>query len=219
MLDKEQEIQQLIAKNAALEAQIAKLNAERATLEDALSSLRAQIAWLRQKVFGSSMSEKHLPLDPNVLEPTLFDAVLPEEEQAKLDAEVKAMEDQNAKAIEVKAHRREVRRPVLSSNLPVREHHSYPEGMEGNPDYVEIGTEVTDRLAIIPGQLYIDRTVRHKFVLKSSLQIEDPDRQAFVIAPAPESVIPRGMAADSLLADIFIGKYVYHLPFYRQIQK
>ena len=219
MLDKEQEIQQLIAKNAALEAQIAKLNAERATLEDALSSLRAQIAWLRQKVFGSSMSEKHLPLDPNVLEPTLFDAVLPEEEQAKLDAEVKAMEDQNAKAIEVKAHRREVRRPVLSSNLPVREHHSYPEGIEGNPDYVEIGTEVTDRLAIIPGQLYIDRTVRHKFVLKSSLQIEDPDRQAFVIAPAPESVIPRGMAADSLLADIFIGKYVYHLPFYRQIQK
>ena len=198
MSEKDQEIASLKAQIARLEAERNALAAKKNELEEALASLQAQNAWLRRKVFGSSMSEKHLPLDPNVLEPTLFDTPLPEAEQKKLDEEVRQMEEQNAKAIEVKAHKREVRKPVLAGNLPVKENHIYPDGVQDNPDYVEIGTEVTDKVAVIPGQLFIDRTVRHKFVLKSKLQIEDP---------------------DSLLADIFIGKFVYHLPFYRQIQK
>ena len=45
------------------------------------------------------------------------------------------------------------------------------------------------------------------------------DRQTFMIAPIPETIIPKGMASESLLADILIDKYVYHLPFYRVIQK
>ena len=49
--------------------------------------------------------------------------------------------------------------------------------------------------------------------------MEDPDRRSFEIAPLPETVIPKGMASESLLADILINKYFYHLPFYRQIQK
>lgn len=232
MSDKDQEIQRLQAENARLQGAIQQqldaisalsaerdaLTAKKAELEEALTSLRAQIAWLRRKVFGSSMSEK-LPKDASDLEPSLFDTQLPEEEQRKLDAEVKAMEEQNARTIEVKAHRRDIRKPVLSGDLPVKESHLYPEGVKDNPDYVEIGAEVTDKLAVIPGQLYIQRDVRHKFVLRSDLQVKEPDRQTFVIAPLPESIIPRGMAADSLLADLFINKYVYHLPFYRQIQK
>ena len=232
MSSKDQEIQRLQAENARLQAVIQQkldaivalsaerdfLTAKKAELEEALTSLKAQVAWLRRKVFGSSMSEK-LPKNASDLEPTLFDTQLPEEDQKRLDAEVKEMEQRNAKVIEVKAHRREVRKPVLSGTLPVKENHIYPEGVKDNPDYVEIGTEVTDKLAVIPGQLYVQRDVRHKFVLRSHLQIKDPGRQTFVIAPLPESIIPKGMASDSLLADIFINKYVYHLPFYRQIQK
>ena len=232
MSSKDQEIQRLQAENARLQAVIQQkldaivalsaerdsLTAKKAELEEALTSLKAQVAWLRRKVFGSSMSEK-LPKNASDLELTLFDTQLPEESQKRLDAEVKEMEQRNAKVIEVKAHRREVRKPVLSGTLPVKENHIYPEGVKDNPDYVEIGTEVTDKLAVIPGQLYVQRDVRHKFVLRSDLQIKDPGRQTFVIAPLPESIIPKGMASDSLLADIFINKYVYHLPFYRQIQK
>lgn len=193
---------------------LAKANAE---LEAANASLKSMMDWYRRKLFGK-MSEKHLPLDPSALEPTLFDEQLSEEEQAKLDAEVKAMEERNAKSIEAKAHRREVRRPVYS-NLPVIVTDIYPEGMNDNPDHVEIGVENTDRLAIRPAEMYIDRIVRHKFVLRSSLQMENPDRQAFEIAPLPEMIIPKGMASESLLTDILINKYFYHLPFYRQIQK
>ena len=186
-------------------------------MQSVIDSLRDTMAWFRKKMFGS-MSEKHLPIDPAVLEPTLFDMFLTEEEQSALDAEVKEMEDRNAKVIEVKSHKREVRKPVMRTDLPVEETHVYPEGVNLD-EYTEIAPEVTDRIAIRPAVMYIDRTIRHKFVLKSSLQVENPDRQAFITAPMPEMIIRKGMASESLLADILIDKYVYHQPFYRVIQK
>ena len=186
-------------------------------LETNISSLKRQLEWFLKKMFGK-MSEKKLPTDPTVLQPTLFDMLLPEEEQAALDAEVKAMEEQNAKIIEVKSHKREVRKPVMSKDLPIELNHVYPDGVNRD-EYYEIDPEITDTLAIRPPVMYIKRTIRHKFVLKSNLQIKYPDRQAFLIGPLPETIIPKGMASESLLADILINKYVYHLPFYRVIQK
>ena len=217
MSDLALEIQRLREENARLAGEVKALRAEKDEMQTVINDLRSMMAWFRKKIFGS-MSEKNLPLDPNVLEPTLFDQSLPEEEQAKLDAEVKAMEEQNAKLIEVKAHKREVRKPVFS-NLPIEETHIYPEGVQDNPDYVEIGVENTDTVAIQPAKMYVKRIIRHKFVLRSQLQIEDPDRQTFLIAPLPETIRPKSMADATLLADILINKYVYHLPFYRQIQK
>lgn len=212
----------LLSENEALKkslsAQKESSDAELAKKDDIIEGLQKELTWLRRKIFGK-MSEKHLPLDPNVLEPNLFNMSLPEEEQKALDAQVKAMEEDNAKVIEVKSYKREVRKPVIDEELPIEETHIYPEGVKDNADYVEIGVENTDRIAVHPPKMYIERTVRHKFVLKSNLQIKDPERQAFVIAPLPEVALPKTMASESLLADILINKYVYHLPFYRQIQK
>ena len=211
------DVQALVAENRRLAAQVEKLTAEKAGLENTVASLKSMMEWFRKKLFGK-MSEKNLPLDPSVLEPTLFDMPLPEEDQAALEAEVKKMEEQNAEVIEVKSHKREVRKPVMRKDLPVEETHIYPDGIDLD-EYAEIGVETTDRIAIRPAVMYIDRTVRHKFVLKSSLQVEEPDRRTFIIAPLPEMTIPKGMASESLLADILIDKYVYHLPFYRVIRK
>lgn len=211
------DIQSLIEENKKLAAQVEKLIAEKVELENTVSSLKSMMDWFRKKLFGK-MSEKNLPLDPSVLEPTLFDMSLSEEDQAALEAEVKKMEEQNAKVIEVNSHKREVRKPVMRKDLPVEETHIYPDGINLD-EYAEIGVETTDRIAIRPAVMYIDRTVRHKFVLKSSLQVEDPDKETFIIAPLPEMIIPKGMASESLLADILIDKYAYHLPFYRVIQK
>ena len=79
------------------------------------------------------------------------------------------MEEQNAKAIEVKSHKREVRKPVMRKDLPVEETHIYPDGINLD-EYTEIGVETTDRIAIRPAVMYIDRTVRHKFVRIRSTQ-------------------------------------------------
>lgn len=67
--------------------------------------------------------------------------------------------------------------------------------------------------------MYVRCIVRHKFVLKSSLQIKHPERKSFEIAPLPPQPIHKCMASASVLTDIVISKYFYHLPFYRVIQK
>ena len=83
-----------------------RLQEENVVLQQKSSDLSQKGLEKDKKMFGS-MSEKNLPLDPSVLEPTLFDISLSEDEQAVLDAEVKRMEEQNAKTIEVKSHKRE----------------------------------------------------------------------------------------------------------------
>ena len=79
--------------------------------------------------------------------------------------------------------------------------------------------EVTKSLVIVPAKMYVRCIVRHKFVLKSNLQIEHPERKAFEIAPLPAQPIHKCMASASVLTDLIINKYFYHLPFYRVIQK
>ena len=144
MSDQSQEILRLQSELARLQEEVKSLQEEGLRkdrrmehMQSVIDGLRNMMAYFRKRLFGS-MSEKHLPLDPSVLQPTLFDTQLTEEERSALDAEVKKMEEQNARTIEVKSHRREVRKPVMRDDLPVEEIHVYPEGV--NPEeYTEIG--------------------------------------------------------------------------------
>jgi hypothetical protein len=117
----------------------------------------------------------------------------------------------------VAAHDRQVRKAIDTSRLEVKEEHLYPE-LDDKEDYTEMAPEVTDSLVLVPRQMYIRRIIRHKYVLKSSLQVAYPDRKAFRIAALPPAPLHKCMADASLLADIVISKYVYHLPFYRVIE-
>lgn len=200
--------QQIIAAQAA---EIERLKAKVTSLED-------QLYWLRKKIFGK-MSEKNLPVDPNVLsEPTLFDEPLSEEERAELEAAVKNDEEETSNRIKVESYERKPRKAIDTANLEVREEHVYPE-VDNIEDYTEMEPEVTDTLVIIPAQIYVRRVIRHKLVLKSSIQIKEPERQVFELAPLPPMPLPKCMASESLLADIILEKFIYHMPFYRVIQK
>ena len=173
ILSLQAELEKLQAEKVRLEEESRRLKSEKEQMQGVIDSLQNQMAWLRKKLFGS-MTEKRLPMSPSVLEPTLFDMPLPEEEQAALDAEVKKMEEQNTKTIEVKSHKREVRKPVMRRDLPVEENHIYPEGINLE-EYTEIGVETTDRIAIRPAVMYIDRTVRHS--LSSSQAFRSRNRK------------------------------------------
>ena len=169
-------------------------------------------------MFGK-MSEKNLPLDPTVLsEPSLFGEPLTEEERAKLDAAVRKEEESTSKLIQVKGFERKPRKAIDTSKLEVREEHIYP-AVENREEYAELEPEVTDTLVLLPAQVYVRRIVRHKLVLKSNLQIKDPDRKPFELAPLPVMPLPKCMASESMLADIILQKFLYHMPFYRVIQK
>lgn len=115
------------------------------------------------------------------------------EEQARLDKEAAKSVAEQDKLIHVAAHERKVRKPIDTSRLEVKEEHLYPE-LDNADDYTEMAPEVTDSLVLVPRQMYIRRIIRHKYVLKSKLQMTNPDRKAFEIATLPPAPLHKCMA-------------------------
>src|SRR3712207_1676005 len=197
-----------------------RLRKENDALSGKVASLEQSLYWLRKKMFGR-MSEKNLPLDPNQL--SLFtQQEMSSDEKAELEEEVRKAEEEITRTIKVRE--KPVRKPLDTSLLPVDEINLYPEGTttedgELKEDFVEIGTEETLRLERIPEKVYIVKTIRHKVIRKSELKEKHPEERHIFISPLPLVPVGKCMAGASVLTDIIIGKFMYHLPFYRLIQQ
>lgn len=213
VVGKDAEISHKDALLSLKDAEISRKNAEIKKLSDTL-------LWLRRKVFGK-MSEKNLPLDPDQL--LLFEQEhLTDEERARLDKEVKAAEQQMTKTITVKV--KPSRRDLDTTGLPTEVIDIYPDGTTDEngklkDEYVEIGTDESSRLEHIAAKTYIKKTVIHKVMLKSDSNNKTPEDRRIICARLPLAPVNRCMAGASVLTDIIIGKFMYHLPFYRQIQQ
>lgn len=212
VVGKDAEISHKDALLSLKDAEISQKNAEIKKLSDTL-------LWLRRKVFGK-MSEKNLPLDPDQL--LLFEQEhLTDEERARLDKEVEAAEQQMTKTITVKV--KPSRRDLDATGLPTEVIDIYPDGTTDEngkikDEYVEIGTDESSRLEHIAAKTYIKKTVIHKVMLKSDSD-KTPEDRRIIGARLPLAPVNRCMAGASVLTDIIIGKFMYHLPFYRQIQQ
>src|SRR5690606_21490257 len=69
--------------------------------------------------------------------------------------------------------------------------------------------EVTEVLEVKAAELYVKRYVRRKYVRKES--------EGIAIGKLPNRAIEKGIPGASVLAMLIIGKFVDHLPIYRQI--
>lgn len=213
VVGKDAEISHKDALLSLKDAEISQKNAEIKKLSDTL-------LWLRRKVFGK-MSEKNLPLDPDQL--LLFEQEhLTDEERARLDKEVEAAEQQMTKTITVKV--KPSRRDLDTTGLPTEVIDIYPDGTTDEngklkDEYVEIGTDESSRLEHIAAKTYIKKTVIHKVMLKSDSNNKTPEDRRIICARLPLAPVNRCMAGASVLTDIIIGKFMYHLPSYRQIQQ
>ncbi|MCI0350201.1 MAG: IS66 family transposase [Acidobacteriales bacterium] len=175
-------------------------------LRELVAALRVENTLLRQKidllvrrVFGSSSEQ----IDPAQLELLLQLAAAP------AVVEGKTVPEKN----KVCAGLRRARVPRLPDNLPVIEEVIDPEPVKAAPESWRcIGQEVSEQLDYEPAHFLRRRTVRRKYVHR-----QDTDR-APVIAPLPERLQERGLAAPGLLAQVIVSKYCDHLPLYRQEQ-
>lgn len=70
-----------------------------------------------------------------------------------------------------------------------------------------------------PGKLYIKEIVRPKYGLKDSTEVLEKGKSGVLIAPMPLLPIYKGIADATLLTEILLQKYEYHMPFYRQIKQ
>ena len=162
--------------------------------------LRQKIDSLVRRVFGSS-SEK---LDRAQLE-LLLQLPIP----AETTTAVTVVEEPKTSA----SRSRKDRAPRLPDNLPVVEEVIEPEPVKAAPEKWRcIGQEVSEQLDYEPARFLRRRTIRKKYVSRVDLDL------APVIAPLPECLQERGLAAPGLLAQVLVGKYCDHLPLYRQEQ-
>ena len=143
-------------------------------------------------------------------------------EQFKLDFEPKALEIEQAveaerETIRIAYERKKVKkahpgRLALPSHLPVVE--TIIEPIEDTTGMVCIGREVTDELDYTPAKLYINRTIRPKYITKE----DEQGNQKQVIAQLNRP-INKCMASAALLSMIYTDKFIFHLPYFRIRQR
>ncbi len=169
--------------------------------------LLEQISLLRAQLYGPK-AEKHIPSDgPQPM--FLFDMPEPEAEE-EVEEEV----------IHVPAHDRKKRgRKPLDENLPrVEEIHdiSPEEKICGcGAELSRIGEEVSEQLDVIPAKVQVIRHIRPKYACKQCEGLQDKG-PTVKIAPVHPQIIPKSIASPGLLAHVLTGKFVDHMPFYRQ---
>ena len=183
------------------------------SLNERIKELTAQVAWLNRQLFGRK-SEKLPIIDPNY--PDLFAGMLPENAQQIADAYDEAV----GKITKTKEERhQEKKNRIMMEDLPVLEQVILtPDNLDTNL-YKKIGQEVTRIVEHKPGQLYIKEIIREKWGLKDNTATAPKGMSGVLIAPMPLLPIYKGIAGASLLAEIMLQKYEYHMPYYRQIKQ
>ena len=199
--------------NASQAETIKKLTEQNESLQSRIKELTAQVAWLNRQLFGRK-SEKLPIIDPNY--PDLFAGMLPENAQQIADAHDEAVE----KIVKTKEERRqEKRNRIMMEDLPVLEQVVLTPDNLDETLYKKIGQEVTRIVEHKPGQLYVKEIIREKWGLKDNTLTAPKGMSGVLIAPMPLLPIYKGIAGASLLAEILLQKYEYHMPYYRQIKQ
>lgn len=207
-------LQPLQQVNASQAETINTLTRQNESLQKRLNELTAQVAWLNRQLFGRK-SEKLSSLDPN--QPDLFGDCFSDNAAEIAEFREIAVETITKETVETK--RRERNNRKMMENLPVLEKVVIePEGIDLEL-YKKIGEEVTRVVEHKPGQLYIKEIIRPKYALKNNISLPPAGRKGVEIAAMPLLPIYKGIAGPTLLAEILLQKYEYHLPFYRQVQQ
>jgi transposase len=188
------------SRETELSEQLARAAAQLVELQGENKLLREKIDALIKRLYGAQ-SEK---IDPGQLLLML----------QGLDAPGKAPEP-----VEAEAPRRSTapsppreRGPRIPAHLPVVEEVIDPEPVKACPQAWRcIGEEVTEQLDYEPAHFFKRRIVRRKYARR------DHPFAAPILAPLC-TLQDRCIAAPGLIAAIIVGKYVDHLPLYRQEQ-
>lgn len=184
---------------------------ERIQLEVKVMELSHQLQQLKKMIFGSK-SERFIPSKDAVSLPSLFD--IPEEGASCSVIDTKQITYTKTKL--AKSPSSHHGRMKISEKLRRVDTVLEPDGdMTGCR---KIGEEITEVLEYIPGELFVDRTIRPKYICPVLDEQADRDTK-IIVAELPERPIEKCMAGPGLLAQVIIDKYVDHLPVYRQMQR
>lgn len=169
--------------------------------------LQRQLQEFKRLIFGKK-NERFIATD--AAQQTLFDETQADSQEPTTDTQtVKYQRNKPSK------DKKKPVRALLPADLPREEIIIEPD--EKHEKAIKIGEAVTEILEYKPGIMYVRRIVRPKYLQPSKDQPVNEGKK-IVVAPIPTLPIPSGNAGPSLLAYLFISKFVDHLPFYRLVQ-
>lgn len=194
-------------------------SAQIAEMSQRIKELTAQLAYFQRRMFGRS-SEKNLNLEG---QPSLFDAAdieIPVDDDPQASsAEYTDQDGPQDNAAQQKSRKGARHYRINLDNLPVLETRILsPEQPVDLSRYRLMGYEETYRLGFEPGKLFRILEKREKYGLIDPTEPVERG-QGVIVAPAPKHPIAKGVADASVLAEIVLQKYEYHMPFYRQIKQ
>jgi transposase len=166
--------------------------------------LKEQLAWFKRQIFGKRSERIVSDLNSLQLKFEGFENSNPKEDQKKT----------------VSSHER--RKPnrdgqdkiTLPDDLPVQTTIlDIPDEQKicqetGEP-LVQIGVEISHKLAHKSGSYYIKEIIRPKYAHPKK------EENGILTSPMPDSLLPKCRADESLLAEIITKKFSDHLPLYR----
>jgi transposase len=174
---------------------------EEATLQ--IVQLKHELGQLKRLIFGSK-HERFIPLNsPEQLSLGFnIDTVqTPLPEETIQYTRKKTDSTDNSKSTKA--------RMILPANLPREDVIIEPN--EDVTGWKKIGEEITEELEATEMKFFVRRYIRSKYA--------KPNNEGVVIGNLPSRVIDKGIAGPGLLTMIIIGKFIDHLPVYRQIEQ
>ena len=200
---------ELVSTNGELDTQLQELTRKLELYEE-------ELAWFKNKLYGRSTEKLS---DAELKQLRLFDEI---ESSADGESEDEPPAADQAAGAAVQPRRRPKRKP-LPESLPREERViDLPEQDKQcacGDAMVRIGEDCAERIDVIPPRVRVLRTVRPKYACHHCEGSGDEDRPAVRVAPAPPTLIPKGLASEGLLAFIATAKFCDALPLYRQQQQ
>jgi transposase/regulator of replication initiation timing len=193
----------------ALQAQLRSLQQTLQQTQQALEASRRENTILRQKL--DALARRFFGKKSEQLSAAQLELLL--SGLAEGGVEFKEAEDEPPALPARRRPRTHAQRLRTPDNLEVVSEVIEPELVSAQPEhYKRIGAEVSRRLDYQPGKFFWQETIRPKYVRLGQRELPP------VVASAPAQVAEHSLAAPGLLAQLLVGKYCDHLPFYRQEQ-
>src|SRR5690606_36381678 len=171
-------------------------------LVDQVKQLQHQVALLQKMVFGPRNERfKLVEVPANQLS-----LGVSSEPIAEVKLEKTPIKGHDRSKVKLEAKKHPGRNPLPSS---LRREEIIIEPTEDVSNCVRLEDEVTEVLEVKAAEFYVERYVRRKYVRKEG--------EGIAIAKLPGRAIEKGIPGASVLAMLIIGKFVDHLPIYRQI--
>jgi|LFRM01.1.fsa_nt_gb transposase len=211
--------QQLEQQIALLKMQLLLKDEQIKSNEEQLQRKNERILYLERQLYGRR-SEKRLPEYPQA-QLSLFDA---EQGMQSLEMETPELtslvEDIKQKGEKRRNTKKELsvsqkRSYKIPANIERRETILNPENIDLSL-MIRIGEDVTERLMLDQAMFWVERTVRPVYKMK---QEKDAVSTIIVQAPLKPTILPGSMVGESVISQVILDKFLYHIPENRQAKR